>query len=127
MANEDLQFASEIAVGAEKYLSYENELELIEDAVRGWAESNKASGAPHPSLDGLRDFIKRVISDVVKELSAKYSDITVVTLTLITQTLLSVLSEKYGWTSTLVVYRIPLEILTALVYKKILKTLRGNL
>jgi len=123
MNSENVQFISEISIGAKQFLPLENEQDLFENAVHGWAVANKQTGAPHPSLDGLRDFLQQVVQSVVKDLTTKYSDVTAITLGLVTETLLSHLAYKYGWTGTLTPYSVPLKILTALIYKKILKHL----
>lgn len=120
MLEKKQEFVSEIVLDAEGLLSRDDEANMFDEAVHSWADANEISGAPHPSLQGLREFLQHVIRDVVDEITTKYQDITVITLSLVTETLLVCLAEQYGWTEGMASYRIPLKLLTALIYKKIL-------
>lgn len=113
---------SAIASGASRHLSKADPDALLDDAVDIWATTDARVRQSRPMPAQLRRFLEEVVQSVVKDLVSEYRSITTVTLSVVTERLLTTLSQQYGWTE-FSVYIIPLEILSAVIYLRLLKAI----
>lgn len=123
--NSPQELTKKVALGAERYLSDYDEEILLDLAVRNWSEVDDSTSQLRPAPQTTRKFLKDVIKESVKEITTKYKDLSAVTLTCVTQELISYLIT-IGFVG-LQPYTIPLGILSAIIYRKTLEEIEKRL
>ncbi len=132
MSNESLDY-NQIASKASEYLIpgpldelKDSEDDLLNQAASMWVDIASDISPTRPTLREIKDYLKDVVKDVVKEIVTKNKDVTVVTLSFVTEQLVNYLIITLGW-QTLTPFLIPLEILAAIIYSSVLKEIKKRL
>lgn len=126
MSNRSQELIQQIAVGAQPFVENMDEEALLEEAAVHWADIDDQQTQILPILPEVKRFLSDVVKSVIREVADKHSQLTVVTLTLITEQTTTYLSDRMGF-SDLDPYVIPLQILVAIIYIKVLEELRKRL
>jgi hypothetical protein len=116
---------AQISKRAEKHLD-ESEDELLERSASLWVEVDAELNQIRPTQKEIKKFLDKVVKGVVKDVTKTHREITVITLTFATEQLVNYLIVTMGW-STLNPYAIPLELLAAIVYTRLLKEVSKTL
>ncbi len=115
----------QISKQAEKHLD-ETEDDLLERSATLWVEIDAQVNQIRPTKKEIRKFLEKVVNGVVKDVTKTHREITVVTLTFATTQLVNYLITTAGW-SSINPYAIPLELLAAIVYTRLLKEIGKTL
>lgn len=118
--------AEDIASKAKTYMSGYGEEELLDMATELWAKASEEHNQIRPAFGKVKEFLADIIKNVLKNISSKNDQLAVVTLTIATQELILYLSQGHDL-SFLTTFRIPLELLAAIIFSQVLKEMDKRL